>query len=360
MSKRRKNKFDALKYEQPGKEEQEMAKHVRFKTPKKTTVMQKENIEYFVGSKAVDTLMKSKWAKTTTKRGPVFVSRDDAIAFMEKLLSSKLFYRAEKVPKLDKEEKKGNKKQVEEEPKSTTRKRKKNTEENKEEKETNGEESDKKPDTKKDEEKKEGEEKKKKKRYKLQVHEEQIFYDSSDIYVWMYNPLHPNTLLKGGLLLLGVIAATLFPLWPNSVRILIYYLSILGGIFVGSVFGVAIFRSLLFVGIWLVTFGKHHLWVLPNLLADVGFFDSFKPFYTHEYFGPESKKSKDKSSDNEEEEEKDNEKEDNEMEDKDTADAADSPSSDQNSDDSDQNGNVTDPDEQHSEEYELLKADQKS
>lgn len=106
-----------------------MAKHVRFKTPKKATTMHKENVEYFVGqmpndttctflhvslinlliyvvigSKAVDTLMESKWSKTSDTGQPRFVSRDDAINFMAKLLASKLFYRAERVQKLDKEE----------------------------------------------------------------------------------------------------------------------------------------------------------------------------------------------------------------------------------------------------------------
>lgn len=28
--------------------------------------------------------------------------------------------------------------------------------------------------------------------------------------------------------------------------------------------------------------GNIHLWILPNILADVGFFESFKPWYTYE------------------------------------------------------------------------------
>ncbi|CAF98953.1 unnamed protein product [Tetraodon nigroviridis] len=30
----------------------------------------------------------------------------------------------------------------------------------------------------------------------------------------------------------------------------------------------------------------HHFWLLPNLTADVGFIDSFRPLYTHDYKGP--------------------------------------------------------------------------
>ena len=44
--------------------------------------------------------------------------------------------------------------------------------------------------------------------------------------------------------------------------------------------------------IWVVTLGKHHFWFLPNLLADVSFFDSFKPVYTYEI--SEDKKEKGK------------------------------------------------------------------
>lgn len=45
-------------------------------------------------------------------------------------------------------------------------------------------------------------------------------------------------------------------------------------------------RCILFLIIWLVTGGRHHFWLLPNLTADVGFIDSFRPLYTHDYKGP--------------------------------------------------------------------------
>lgn len=56
-------------------------------------------------------------------------------------------------------------------------------------------------------------------------------------------------------------------------------------------------RCILFLIIWVVTGGRHHFWFLPNLTADVGFIDSFRPLYTHEYKGPRgySKKSPDKT-----------------------------------------------------------------
>lgn len=56
-------------------------------------------------------------------------------------------------------------------------------------------------------------------------------------------------------------------------------------------------RCILFLIIWLVTGGRHHFWLLPNLTADVGFIESFRPLYTHDYKGPRasSRKGSDKT-----------------------------------------------------------------
>lgn len=120
-------------------------------------------------------------------------------------------------------------------------------------------------------------------------------------------------------LVIAVIAATLFPLWPAEMRVGVYYLSVCAGCFVASIlllavgeavtpvhehvynalllflsdwaamspsFSLSAARCILFLIIWLVTGGRHHFWFLPNLTADVGFVDSFRPIYTHEYKGP--------------------------------------------------------------------------
>ena len=38
------------------------------------------------------------------------------------------------------------------------------------------------------------------------------------------------------------------------------------------------------VQVWLGSLGKHHLWILPNLTEDCGFFESFKPAYDYKYY----------------------------------------------------------------------------
>ena len=43
-------------------------------------------------------------------------------------------------------------------------------------------------------------------------------------------------------------------------------------------------RHVIFSLVWAVTFGNHHLWILPNLTEDVGFMESFQPLYTFQSY----------------------------------------------------------------------------
>lgn len=66
-------------------------------------------------------------------------------------------------------------------------------------------------------------------------------------------------------------------------------------------------RCILFLIIWLITGGRHHFWFLPNLTADVGFIDSFRPLYTHEYKGPKADLKKDEKSETKKQQKSDSE-----------------------------------------------------
>lgn len=127
-----------------------------------------------------------------------------------------------------------------------------------------------------------------KKKVKLDMHHEQIFVDGSEPYVWIYEPTPLKAWLFGLAIVVGSIVACLFPLWPRSVRSLVYYLSVAAAGFLLFIIGLAIIRSVIFSIVWAVTFGKYHLWILPNLTEDVGFFASFWPLYASEYRGLES------------------------------------------------------------------------
>lgn len=69
----------------------------------------------------------------------------------------------------------------------------------------------------------------------------------------------------------------------------------------------------IFAVVWVTTMGKHHLWILPNLTEDVGFFESFWPLYKHECKSKNPSDNKKKKDDNNEENES-NKKEQDDME----------------------------------------------
>ena len=96
-------------------------------------------------------------------------------------------------------------------------------------------------------------------------------------YIWLYEgPQWKQKLYAGGALIL-ILAAVMFPLWPMTLRIGVWYLSmgLLG--LIGLFFTMAIFRLILFCAtVFTVPPG---LWLYPNLFEDVGFFDSFRPVW---------------------------------------------------------------------------------
>ncbi|KAI5103716.1 translocation protein SEC62, partial [Silurus meridionalis] len=299
MAERRRHKKRIQEVSEPTKEEKVVAKYLRFNCPTKSTNMMGHRVDYFTASKAVDCLLDSKWAKSKKPEEALFTTRDSVVDYCNRLLKKQFFHRALKVMK-KKPEKDLKKEKLkadggkEEEKKSKKEKEKEKEEEKKSKKEK---EKEKKKDTEASDSKKEkndespGSPKKKKevkKKFKLEPHEDQLFLDGNEVYVWIYDPVHFKTFAMGLVLVIAVIAATLFPLWPAEMRVGVYYLSVCAGCFVASILLLAVARCILFLIIWLVTGGRHHFWFLPNLTADVGFVDSFRPIYTHEYKGPQT------------------------------------------------------------------------
>ncbi|MFH4973983.1 hypothetical protein AB6A40_000692 [Gnathostoma spinigerum] len=284
---RKKSDESAMKL---SKEEDAIARYIRFTCPTKTTMFEGNEVHYFTGSKAVDTLLESKYG--TMAKEPMFTSRSSVIAFMRTLMEKHLFFRARKLVSKKKEDKK--KEKSNQGASKSPRKRNKKEELSEKEKENDDDKVKKKTgsdDKSEDEKDDEGEKKlgekddddKKKRKIKLEVHDVQIFSDSSDVYVWIFDPTPLFKKVIGALMVLGTIAGCLFPLWPMWLRQAIYYLSLAGLALFGVLIGVAIARTILFCIIWAVTMGKHKLWILPNLTEDCGFFESFQPLYTYEY-----------------------------------------------------------------------------
>ncbi|XP_062901373.1 translocation protein SEC62 isoform X1 [Mobula hypostoma] len=296
MAERRKQKKRSQEVGEPTKEEKAVAKYLRFNCPTKSTTMMGHRVDYFVASKAIDCLLDSKWAKAKKGEEAVFTTRESAVEYCNRLLKKQFFHRALKVMKKKSEKEIKKEKGKNDSSKEEEKKSKKETVKDEKSKK------EKKKDSEKEEIKKEkkdeapGTPKKKKetkRKFKLEPHNDQFFLDGNEVYVWIYDPVHFKTFAMGLVLVIAVIAATLFPLWPAEMRVGVYYLSVAAGCFVASILLLAVARCILFLLIWLLTGGRHHFWFLPNLTADVGFIDSFRPLYTHEYKGPkqDSKKS---------------------------------------------------------------------
>lgn len=215
----------------PSKLDYAIAAYLRGKLPEKeASFLGMQRVNYFTGSKAVDLMMESKWfyqpeplddVTKVDNRNAIFKTRNDVVNFLNDLLLKKFYHRASKIIKVDGA----------------------------------------------------------KKRFKLDMHDVQVFEDSKSPYIWLYEP----TSLKAWLLCFGVIFAViaicLFPLWPPMIRTWIYYLCIAGLVVLTSILSLIVLRHIVYVGLWALTFGKLHFWIFPNLTEDVGFFESFWPLY---------------------------------------------------------------------------------
>lgn len=329
MSKRRLKDIPIPVDEKPTKQHYAVATYLKRNCPTKKTKFLNHQVNYFYANKAVDLLLDSQWA---TGKDVVFTDRQSCVDYCNKLLKFKFFHRAKKIPITDKDlkpkdlkRKKEKEKEEEEKKKRESEKLKTIEEKDKEEEEEEEAEEEVKEkekekeatkevedvvdkETKEEKDEKDKEKKKKKKsKIKLDMHLEQVFIDGSDAYVWMYDPIPFWYYIVGALCLCGAIAVCLFPLWPPGVRKGVYYLSVAAAGFLGVILGLAVLRFVVFVIIWVLTFGHHHLWLLPNLTEDVGFFASFWPLYHYEYRGEgyDKKKKKKKKDENERDQEQD-------------------------------------------------------
>ncbi|PRT53174.1 Translocation protein SEC62 [Wickerhamiella sorbophila] len=99
-----------------------------------------------------------------------------------------------------------------------------------------------------------------------------------EYYMWFYSPAPLKLYLQGIGILGAVVALIFFPLWPFKARKLAWMLSLWALVFVALMIVLAIVRLILF-GLTLVL-APPGIWLFPNLFADVGFLDSFRPLYS--------------------------------------------------------------------------------
>lgn len=268
------------KVDKPSKDEKNVAKWLKKNVKTKKTKFLSHIVEYFTSGKAVDALMKSKFAEGDN---PLFTTREQAVEFLDIMLEHKFFHRAKKVPvTLDelrsKSEKKSESTKTQEKDKTDAAAGggKTNTKSS-----SSSDKKDTDPEGEADAAQAAAAEKKEKKKRKirLDMHPEQIFVDGSEAYVWIYDPIPLHYWIFGFILLLGAVGICLFPLWPPLLRKGVYYLSVAAAGFLVFILALTVVRLIIFTIVWALTAGKLHFWIFPNLTEDVGFFASFWPLY---------------------------------------------------------------------------------
>ncbi|KAM0749559.1 translocation protein [Meredithblackwellia eburnea MCA 4105] len=110
----------------------------------------------------------------------------------------------------------------------------------------------------------------------LQVNPQQQFLPD-DYYAWFLPANQTKTLLMGVGMVVAVLAAVMFPLWPAKLRVGVWYLSIAVLGLIGLFFAIAVVRLIFYV--ITIVVAKPGIWIFPNLFEDVGFVDSFIPLW---------------------------------------------------------------------------------
>lgn len=123
----------------------------------------------------------------------------------------------------------------------------------------------------------------------LQIIPEQLFAPK-EYYAWFYEGSQWTTYAGGVLMIIILLAGVMFPLWPPTMRLGVWYLSIgmLG--LIGLFFAIAIVRLIFYI--ITVVVASPGIWIFPQLFADVGFVDSFIPLWEWDLPKKKSKKKK--------------------------------------------------------------------
>jgi len=115
---------------------------------------------------------------------------------------------------------------------------------------------------------------------------QQQSFASDGYFAWFYEGSQWTTYLGGIAMVAVMLAGVMFPLWPPTLRLGVWYLSIGVLVLIGAFFGIAILRLIFYI--ITVVVASPGIWVFPQLFADVGFVDSFIPLYEWDY--PKKKK----------------------------------------------------------------------
>lgn len=130
---------------------------------------------------------------------------------------------------------------------------------------------------------------------RLVVNQMQMF-KADEYYAWFWEGSQWTTYVGGFIMVAVILAGVMFPLWPTSIRIGASYVSWGVLLLIAGFFVMAFFRLIFYAITWIVA--SPGIWMFPNLFADVGFVDSFIPFW--EWDVPKKKSKKGKKTDSSE------------------------------------------------------------
>jgi translocation protein SEC62 len=112
----------------------------------------------------------------------------------------------------------------------------------------------------------------------LTVNPMQLF-KPEDYYAWFYEGSQWTTYAGGVLMVAIMLAGVMFPLWPPSMRLGVWYLSIACLGLVGLFFAIAIVRLIFYIVTIVVA--SPGIWIFPKLFADVGFVSRVTRFWSY-------------------------------------------------------------------------------
>ena len=98
---------------------------------------------------------------------------------------------------------------------------------------------------------------------------QQQMFTSDGHFAWFYEGSQWTTYVGGVAMVVVMLAGVMFPLWPSTLRLGVWYLSILVLALIGIFFGVAVVRLIFYIITMVAT--PPGIWIFPQLFADVGF-----------------------------------------------------------------------------------------
>mmetsp|Transcript_18007 Transcript_18007/g.37482 ORF Transcript_18007/g.37482 Transcript_18007/m.37482 type:complete len:310 (+) Transcript_18007:70-999(+) len=102
-------------------------------------------------------------------------------------------------------------------------------------------------------------------------------FEESGYYAWIFEGDQTYSNLMTGIVIVGFLACVCFPIWPQFLKVWVWYLSVT---FLIGVFGLCIVRLFLFTTVWIA---GYEFWILPRLFDEsLGVAESFIPVWSFE------------------------------------------------------------------------------